>query len=344
MKDYTGKSIFLGIDVHYKTYSITAMCDGMIIKKDTIQAIPIELVKYCKKFKGACIRSAYEAGFCGFNLHRILIKHNIENIVVNPASIETEARVRTKTDKLDSTKICVQLAAGRLKGIYVPTEEREQYQSLTRLRAKLLKDRNRTGSQLKMLLHKFGLMTLDKRQKISKAWLNKQLNLNVSPPLKFSIKEHIDMWKYLTERIKATHLEMSKQAMIDCKIESVYRSVPCIGPISARILANELGDLLQFKNEDQLYSYIGFTPREHSSGEHIRKGHISRQGKPILRKILIQIAWKAIKKDPALLTVFERIAKGLDRNKAIVAVARRLIGKIRACFVKNELYKYEIKE
>ncbi|MBV8887744.1 MAG: IS110 family transposase [Chroococcidiopsidaceae cyanobacterium CP_BM_RX_35] len=70
-----------------------------------------------------------------------------------------------------------------------------------------------------------------------------------------------------------------------------------MGLLSARILANELGDMSQFKNERQLFSYTGLTPSEYSSGENMRKGHITRQGNSRVRGILIEIAWQAIGED-----------------------------------------------
>jgi transposase len=95
----------------------------------------------------------------------------------------------------------------------------------------------------------------------------------------------------------------------------------------------------QFSSERALSSYTGLTPCEYSSGEHVRKGHISRQGKPVLRSILVQCAWTAIRYDKSLREVFDRIGKRAGAKRAIVAVARRLIGRIRACFRANTLYQ-----
>ena len=75
MKDYTDKKIYLGIDVHKKIYSVTAICEKIVIKKATIAASPDGLVAFCKKyFPCAVIESSYEAGFSGFHLHRVLEK------------------------------------------------------------------------------------------------------------------------------------------------------------------------------------------------------------------------------------------------------------------------------
>lgn len=122
------------------------------------------------------------------------------------------------------------------------------------------------------------------------------------------------------------------------QIHEIYQSHPGIGLVSARTLANELGDMSQFKNERCLYSYTGLTPSEHSSGERRQLGHITHQGKAILRKILIQAAWIAIKYDESLALIYARISITAGKRNAIVGVARRMIGRLRACLRKNELY------
>ncbi len=95
----------------------------------------------------------------------------------------------------------------------------------------------------------------------------------------------------------------------------------------------------QFHNERQLFSYTGLTPCEYSSGESIRRGHISKQGNSRLRAILVEAAWRAIKKDSALEEFFNRLYPRTGKTKAIIAVARKLIGRIRAAFEKGQLYQ-----
>ena len=88
-----------------------------------------------------------------------------------------------------------------------------------------------------------------------------------------------------------------------------------------------------------MFRYLLFTPSEHSSGEHTRQGHITKQGKPLLRKILVQAAWVAIRHDKNLQIIYKRIAVKSGAKRAIVAVARRLIGRIRACFRTGKVYE-----
>jgi len=339
MNDYSDKTVYLGIDVHKKTYAVTAVCEGQIVKKDTLKAEPAFLVSYCKKFfPGGRIETAYEAGFSGFHLHRYLEDQGIKNLIVHAASIEIASGNRVKTDKRDSLRIATQLSVGRLKGIFVPSRDREDARTITRLRESLLKKRTSIGSQIKALLFQHGYIPYNLAERVSSKWVKSLLERTFSPGLQFALSQYARTWLELEEHIKEIEKQMACQDQQEGPLEMLYRSVPGIGPIAARTLANELGDMSQFKNERQLFCYVGLTPSEHSSGDHIRQGHISRQGKPIFRKILVQSSWKAITVDKDLAQIFERISLRAGKKKAIVAVARHLIGRIRACIRTGSLY------
>lgn len=339
MKDYTTKTVYLGIDVHKTTYSVTAICEGRPIKKATVPADPERLVLFCRKFfPDALIYSAYEAGFAGFSLHRVLEKNGIKNIVIHPAGLEVASGNRVKTDKKDSLKIALHLSTHRLRGINVPSKELEEKRAVTRIRDCIVERRVSIGNQIKSFLHHHGIYHLVAKQKVCPKWIKSLKELPLSEGLRFALDQLVDMWQQCHAQVQQCLVQLKKQAAGDGYLETIYRSAPGIGPIGARVLANELEDMGRFTNERQLFSYLGLTPSEHSSGEYIRKGHISRQGKPILRKYLILAAWKAIKMDKELQKTYERLAARAGGKRAIVAVARRLAGHIRACFQKQYLY------
>jgi len=339
MLKYTHKVVYLGIDVHKKTYAVTAICEGQVVKKDTLKADGSFLLSYCKKyFPEAQIQTAYEAGFSGFHLHRYLEENGIKNMVIHAAGIEIASGNRIKTDKRDSLRLATQLSVGRLKGIFVPSKEREDARAVTRLRESFVRKRSSVGSQIKALLFQHGLIPYYSEQKTSSKWIQSLAAREFPSGLRLAIHQYVDLWLEFDERIDKIEQQMACQAQQEGELELLYRSVPGIGPIAARTLANELGDMTQFKNEGQIFSYAGLTPSEYSSGEHIRQGHISRQGKPILRRILVQAAWVAIRKDNDLAQIYDRISAKAGCKKAIVAIARRLIGRIRACIRTGNLY------
>lgn len=342
--DYTGKEIYIGIDVHKKTYSCASICNGHVVKKDSMPGNPVVILNYLKNtFKGATINSVYEAGFTGFYLHRFLVSQGINNCVVHPGSIEVCSRDRVKTDKRDALKMAIQLSTGRLKGINVPDQEREEKRSVTRLRTSIVKLRHQVGQQFKALLFTQGLIDYQDDNKVSQKWLlNKVAEVNqkgFSDDFCYSVNEYAEQWIQLNHKLKEIGLRLTVQAQSEKGLQAIYESVPGIGPLHARQLANELGDMKQFANEKRLFSYAGLTPCEYSSGESVRRGSISRQGKSILRKILIEAAWIAITKDPSLKDAFDRLANRRGKKRAIVAVARRLVGRIRSCVLTGTLYE-----
>ncbi len=329
---YSGKKVFLGIDVHSNKYVICAICEDVVVKTWSTTADAEDLIcQFLKHFQGASLFSVYEAGFSGFSLHRLLTQHAITNIIVNPASIETESNSRVKTDKRDAKKLAEHLSGRRLRGIYVPSEEEDARRSLSRGREQAVNRKKAIGNQLKMKLHYLGFV-LPKSNKISEIFIAWVLSLKMLPEHSFVIRELIEAWRDEHKRVKRFEKELNEQGKKD-ELNETLRSVPGVGLVIARVLSNELGDMSRFKNERQLFSSTGLTPGEYSSGAHTRRGHISRRGSARIRSMLVEMSWLTIKKDENIREFYLRLARKKDSKKAIVAVARKILGRIRHCLM-----------
>ena len=325
---YREKKVYIGIDVHKKTYTFSAYCDGLICKTATVPADPQQFASSLKKwFSGAIIYSVYEAGFSGFELHRVLESRGINNIVINPASLEIAPKDKVKTDKRDSKKLAEQLAAGRLDGIYIPSKEVELRRLLTRTREQVMKERTRVGNRIKSRLFYFGLISFSESTVMSEKLLKQYESWDLPEELRYCVGLLITQWRFLNDQLKEMKIEMKAQSFEDSYCEAVYQSVPGIGDTSARLLSNELGDLSKrFNCQKSLFQFVGFTPSEYSTGENQRLGHIDRQGSARVRKTLVECSWRAIRIDKALNDSFNRIAHRRGKKRAIVAIARKLIG------------------
>ena len=165
---YTGEHIYVGVDVHKATYTVTCVCQRQIVKTATVPAEPARLAESLSRwFPGARLSSAYEAGFSGFVWHRARTTAGITTMVVNPASVAVAADERVKTDRRDSKRLAIDLADGRLRGISVPTEAEELARLLPRTRTQLVAHRATGTRQLKAKLHQFGLITPASRRLMS---------------------------------------------------------------------------------------------------------------------------------------------------------------------------------
>ena len=214
MRDYIGKTVFIGIDVHRKTYSVTAVCNGVAVKKTSMPASPEGLVTHLQKcFSGATLISAYEAGFSGFALHRILESSGIKNLVVDAASIEVAANDKVKTDKRDSAKIAKHLAGGMLVSIRIPTALEEDWRELVRTRNQLVKDKRRASNQIKSLLYKHGLINDESTRRVSEAWLKEVQDLAMNPGVQVALRHHVEKWRHMKNSIK--ELEKASTRIIE---------------------------------------------------------------------------------------------------------------------------------
>ena len=154
---YSGKKVSLGIDVHAGTYHVTCVVSGEVVKRASMKGEPGELLRFISgHFSGANVITAYEAGFSGFELHRILASAGIKSLVVHAGSVEVASRDRVKTDKRDSQKLAIQLDAGRLKCVRVPSREEEAARVLHRTREQLVCDRSALMAQIRMRFYQFG--------------------------------------------------------------------------------------------------------------------------------------------------------------------------------------------
>jgi transposase len=343
-QDYINKTVYIGIDVHKKTYTIYCLCDKEKVKSWSMGANPQGLIEQLKGyFSGAKICSVYEAGFSGFALHRDLIAAGIANIVVNPGSVETASRDRVKTDKRDAKKLSEQLSDNRLASIYIPSLEEELLRLSTRMRQTLVADRKRVSCRIKSKLFEFGYNDLVKDTKANESWVKELMSASCFPE---ALKEDLDywckQWLQLTEDIKKQNKLIAKESQKNphcAQQEIIYRSVPGLGDISAKALSRELGNLQRFANSKGLYSYLGLTPSESSSGERRRQGGISHCGRPYLRHLLTEVAWRSVTKDQELAHKFKMLSHRRGKKRAIVTIARILIGRIRTCFKNGTLYQ-----
>ena len=112
--DFSGQNIYVGIDVHLKSWSVAILSEHSVLKRFSQSPEPELLHKYLvSNYPGANYFSVYEAGFCGFWIHESLTDLGITNIVVNPADVPTMSKEKLrKTDAVDCNKLARELRSG----------------------------------------------------------------------------------------------------------------------------------------------------------------------------------------------------------------------------------------
>ena len=337
-----GKEVFVGIDVHKESWQVTVRTEGEEIFHGRIASDYRVLRGILNRFAGSKMKVAYEAGPCGFGLHDQLNADRIEGIVVPPSLIPIESGNKVKTDKRDSRKLAKLLESNMLKRVYVLTPEDRADRELLRTRRQILEHRNDVARQIKSKLLFYGIRPpFSARAGWSKVFIQwiKDLSLG-SEVLKVSFRSLVELYEYLTRQVIAVSrkvVELSRREKYRRRVQ-LLRSVPGIGILIAMEILVEIQEMARFKRAEELASYIGLTPSEFSTGEHVRQGRITRCGNKRVRTGLVEASWILIQKDFGLRKKYDQLKQWKGGKRAIIAIARHLIIRIRRILLNHEPY------
>jgi transposase len=159
-----------------------------------------------------------------------------------------------------------------------------------------------------------------------------------------SFNRLLEQYEFLSAQIdKQTHLlrELAETARYRERVE-ILQSIPGIGVISAMELLLELQDVSRFRRAEQLAAYVGLTPSQYSSADKVRMGRITGIGKNTLRAILVEASWKLITKDQVMREKYDRIKIRSGGKRAIVAIARTLLLRMRRMLLDKQGYALDL--
>ena len=341
---WEGKQLFVGIDMHRKKWHVTVRSeDGLLLFRNSLDGSWPALRSVLDRFSAAKkVRAVYEAGYFGFWLYDHLVEYGVDASVTPPNLIPTSTGNKVKNDRLDSNRLAELLQAGLLKSVYVPTPEERAHRQVARRRRQLIRDRVRVQNRIKAELRLNEIeLSHESNGRWSARFVGQLRRLRFPNPWQQrSFEILLDELSFLSEQIsELTGLlkELTQEDAYRDRME-ILTSIPGMGWLSAIEILLELQDVRRFQRADQLAAYVGLTPSQYSSGEHTRLGRITRQGRPVVRMLLIQIAWTLIAKDGAMRQKYDRIKTRGGGKRAIVAIARTLLIRIRRVLLDEEPY------
>jgi len=290
----------------------------------------------------AQVMSCYEAGRDGFWLHRYLVSEDIENLVVDSASIEVNRRAkRAKTDRLDVGKLLTMLIRydyGEKKVwsvVHVPSVEAEDKRHLHRQLGTLKTDRTRHINRIKGLLVGQGVRIPVRADFLERLETVRLWDGSPLPPgLRSRLEREYAGLQFVNQQIK--ELEAERREMIrtadDPSVEQVrvLMRLRGIGENSAWLFVMEFFGWREFRNRRQVGGLTGLTPTPYQSGDESQEQGISKAGNRPIRAMAIEIAWGWLRHQPhseLSLWYQRRFGHGSKRLRkiGIVALARKLL-------------------
>lgn len=328
--------IKIGLDIGLRKYAYCRQVDGSLQDPPRLST-PEKFKEWVVKQKPLAQRVVicYEAGLFGFELARWLIGEGMECLVMAPVKLD-EANKRVETDKLNARDIGSRLdryLAGNTRALTVcriPSREEELARHQTRQRQQLLDHRKALEAQGRSLLWQFGYLAEGQG-----CWWHaltwETLPQRVEAAVVSGLERLRGVIVELNQQMEGLMEELKGQATAALP-EPLKKKLPLgVGWLSMLILTREIMNWERFKNRRQVGSFAGLVPSEGSTGESVRQGSITKVGNPVVRTILIEMAWRLVRYQPDCRSIKpwrhvlrDKKAGARARKKAIVAVARIL--------------------
>lgn len=292
------RTLCVGLDVHKESIAVAhaeAQCTAPPHFVGAIGPRPADLDKLVRRLqsKAAHLVFAYEAGPCGYGLHRYLTSKGLACTVAAPSLLPKRPGDRVKTDRRDAVELARLLRSGDLTPVHVPSVEDEAVRDLCRARdaARIML------KAAKLRLHAF-LLRLGLHYTGRSEWTaahRRYLSTVTCPTPAQQIVFH--------EAVQAVDEQVQRLARLDAELHArapQWRLAPVVealqalrgvqGIVALTVIA-ELGDLTRFANPRQLAAFVGLIPSEHSSGGSRCQGGITKAGNARARRVLIEGAW-----------------------------------------------------
>jgi transposase len=318
---------------------------GQVHREQVVRGLLAEVLGELGRIKkelGGPMKVCYEAsGSCGW-LYDHLVEMGLKVQVAHPGKVRLIFRTKRKNDRVDARKLATLLFLDQVPLAHVPAAEVRHWRSLIEYRAWMVAKRSGLKNRLRAVLRNNGIAApcrLWTRRGL--AWL-KEVELPEMESLQREMMlEELTGWH---ERIKKVEAALEKKAQ-QVPAVSVLRSIPGVGIRTAEAVVAYVDDAERFRRNKSVGCYFGMVPCEDTSVKS-RFGHITKDGPATVRKLVVEAAWQAIRRDASVRAYYERVRRD-DANRkkiALVATAHHLLRAMHAMLRTGEVWRTAAEE
>jgi transposase len=325
--------IKLGADAHADHWRVVRQVDNGPLQPAQAMSFK-KFLTFAQKQKRQAKRVVvcYEAGTFGFYPARELEKLGVECVVMVPIKLD-EGNTRVTTDRLDARRIAVRLdryLSGdqeALNLVRIPTPVEEEQRDLGRQRQAVVRDLKRYADRGRAYLRKYG-------HRVKGRWWQAPKWEQLKATLCAAQVSYLEHWVKVIECLHQLLVELNAALLAQAEqyLETHGKVLPAgLGLLSFELLRLEVCDWHRFRNRRQVASMTGLCASESSSGQRRQQGGITRHGNPLLRWVLLEMAWRLVRFQPSCHAVKPWLAELAPtrgnrnrRKQIIVAIARQL--------------------
>lgn len=323
----------IAIDLSRTKWVYCVRWGGQEQRRRTTPALLTHVQALVGQYEGCRVHLTFEACGFGYEIAWWAQKQQLSATVIAPSRMERAPGLQVKTDRIDVGKMARKLEQGELKGIYVPARAAHEKRQVVRTYGQALKERQRAQQRIRSLMQEHGRLgpLPNAGWTLYRQWLDTQ---PLAEEVNLSVEALLAMRTTAEGQIKILKAGLLRIAASEAyrKIVDALCTHPGVAALSAIRFVLEIGDMHRFATADSIAHYLGLTPSEYSSGELVQRGPILKCGPGTLRAAMRQCGWASVRKggDAQLKDMFDRLVPRAGKKRAIIAVTRRLVVRLRA--------------
>lgn len=332
---------YVGIDLHKKTITIYVVNQERhkLDQKRLACSAPETIVNYFKKL--GKFQAVVEATASYEWLVRLLEPLAERIVLAHPKKLRVIAESTRKSDKIDARVLAEFLALDMIPQAYRPTPRQREHRVLVRHRCYLQRRITSIRNKIRRILSDYNADRLDL---FTAAGLDYLAKVELSTAERFAVQQLLAEFEFQHARLQELAAELKKfvaQApAAEAEARALLRSIPGVGPVTTEVVLSELADPKRFRSAKCVVAYAGMAPGQRESAGKRKELHIERTGSKMLRWVLVEAAWQLVRRTGRWRVSFERLSARIGRKKAIVAIARRLLGVMMALLKSGQPYRH----
>ncbi len=271
------------------------------------------------------------------SIYERLDSMHVATVLASPSKTKAIAWARIKSDKVDARILAHLLRADLIPESYVPPKDVREMRELIRHRASIVRVRTMVKNRVHAMVDRNGLKHdfSDLFGKGGVGWLR---SLELPPMDRLMLDNHLAHLESLDGQISRVDDRITERASQDEDVRLLL-SLTGVDVFSALLIRSEIGDIKRFPNYKKLVSWAGLAPSLHQSGSVEYHGAITKQGSKMLRWIMVEAARSASMHDPRLRSFYERVKERRGDQKAVVAVANKMLKIVWFMLTRREEYE-----
>lgn len=332
---------FIGMDVHMRTTTYCALdSEGAVLERGTIDSTEECWQRLIGKRPGTQV--CFESGSWSFRLVAASRALGVAPVVVDARKFKMIALSKKKTDRRDAHVLAEALRCGLAQGcaVVMPSERARRARHLLQARSTVVKESLIARNAAMGLLRMMGVNLTRRGWESAVTWEEASKSEMVSENIRDLLNIHRSMWETSMKHRKEFDQKIAEELKMWPEAK-IVADIPGFGPVVSLAVLASLDDPARFRKPQRAGSYAGLAPSVRNSGEVERHGHITRQGRNILRHVMVQAGLAAMRSyhlSPSLKSWSTRLIARRGHKIAAVAMGRRLL--VLACrLLKNgEIY------